>query len=72
MDTKSILSSTNIMVGTGIVVAAALALAGGIAEKCAILAIPFGVGLILGDISFRMARSKRERVKVRVRANDKY
>lgn len=71
MDSKSILSSTEVMIGFGMVVAGALALAAGFRDVFTMALIPFGVGLALSDIATRIARATRERAKVRVRRDDK-
>jgi hypothetical protein len=73
MDTKSILSSTEVMIGTGIVIAGALAQVVGLRDVFTMALIPFGAGLILSDIVSRVARSKRdrERVRIRIRRDDK-
>ena len=71
MDSKSILFSTEIMIGFGMVIAGALALAAGFHDVFTMALIPFGAGLALSDIATRIARATRERVKVRVRRDGK-
>jgi len=71
MDTKSILSSTEVVCGTILVVMGAMALATGYRDMFTMAMIPFGAGLILSDIATRIAKATKERVKVRVRRDDK-
>ena len=71
MDTKSILSSTEVICGTILVVMGAMALASGYHDMFTMSMIPFGAGLILSDIATRIAKATKERVKVRIRRDDK-
>ena len=71
MDSKSILSSTEVMVGAGLVVAGAMAMVAGIHDAFTMALIPFGVGLALSDIVTRLIKTTRERAKVRVRRDGK-
>ena len=66
MDIKSLLSSTEIVAGIGLIVVGASAQAAGMHDIFAVAMAPFGVGLILSDITSRAARATRDRVKVRI------
>ncbi|MEO7716938.1 MAG: hypothetical protein ABIY70_12105 [Capsulimonas sp.] len=66
MDVKSLLSSTEIMSGLGLVIVGVSAQLSGMHDIFAVAMAPFGVGLILSDMISRAAKSTRERVKVRI------
>ena len=71
MDTKSILSSTEVISGAVLVVMGALALASGYRDIFTMAMIPFGAGLILSDIAARIAKATKDRVKIRIRRDGK-
>lgn len=71
MEFKSFLSSIEVLSGFGLIVAGVGAHLMGFHDVFAQALAPFGVGLILSDGISRAAKSTRERIRVRVRRDDK-
>lgn len=71
MEFKSFLSSTEVLSGFGLIIAGVGAHLMGFHDIFAQALAPFGVGLILSDGISRAAKSTRERIRVRVRRDDK-
>jgi hypothetical protein len=71
MDLKSLVKSTEIMTGVGLIVAGVLAQTAGFHNFYVSALIPFGVGLMLSEVVTRAGKATRERVKVRVRRDGK-
>ncbi len=71
MEFKSFLSSTELLSGFGLIIAGVGAHLMGFHDVFAQALAPFGVGLILSDGISHAAKSTRERIRVRVRRDDK-
>lgn len=68
---KSFFSSTEVLVGTGLIVLGLLALASGRHDMVSQALTPFGIGLILSDALTRAGRAARQTAKVMIRRDDK-
>ncbi len=71
MELTSLIKSNEVLTGTCLIVAGILAPVAGIHSVLTMAMIPFGIGLILSEVFIRFGRATRERVKIRVRSNDR-
>ncbi len=67
---KSLLTSTEIWTGAGLIIAGITALSLGVHGVLAQALAPFGIGLILSELLTRAAKATRDRVKIRIRRDD--
>jgi len=71
MDVKSFRLSTEVWTGLALIVIGLLVQAAGLHSVLTVALAPFGLGLVLSDMLTRFGRATRERVKVRIRRDDR-
>jgi hypothetical protein len=71
MDIKRFFSSSEVVTGLCLMVTGLLAQIAGIHNVLSMAMAPFGLGLILSEVLARFGRDTRERVKIRIRRDDR-